>query len=755
MTTLDYETKPVKRARRAHFWRAARYLGPYRRTVVKSILCAVFAGGVFFSGLGALLPVLNTLLNGDSPRTWVDRMVAEQRWGIDLADDPDRVRVLVNPHNPQAWLQNPGKRSLSGWAAIPSEATPGEGYSFLADAPIDQVQINRFDETGDADDRFEDGWKSVEGTQFWGAKGLGPFPEYPIPLHLRLLRRAVYLLPASPVGAVAVLMFGIFLLSILANTVRYFQEFLSNRAALSAVNDVRRDCYESALRAPMGYFDSGGTGDVTSRITTDCGQLQEGLRTLLGRGVMEPVLAAFALAFALWIDWRLTLFVIVFAPIMIVVLKKFGTKMRRASRASLQHNAALLGQIESTLGGVRVVKAANAEAFEVNRLRGILDRLLFDQMRLVRYDAMSAPVMETLAVLAVGVVITVAVYLVRVDQSLSAAAALAVFGALIQIAESLRRVSKLNVVLAKADAAGQRVFEAVDFPGEGGAGVGGTRRGEGAKAGEGRRQDLVSAPESSFSPSRPFASSPLRVHSGLAFEDVTFRYRPDQPPAVDGVSLSVRKGESVAVVGRNGSGKTTLLSLLPRFHDPEAGRITIDETDVRDVPLRELRELIGVVTQEAVVFPGTVHENIAYARPGATRDEVEAAARQAEAHGFITAKPGGYDFELTGLGGQLSGGQRQRLNIARAILRDPPVLILDEATSQVDAESEHLIQQAVSRLMKGRTTFVIAHRFSTILDCDRIALMDSGRLAAVGRHAELLETSGLYRTLYDRQLVAA
>jgi ABC-type multidrug transport system fused ATPase/permease subunit len=733
---LDYQSKKKPKKDRQYVWRAAKYLGPYKRLVVISIVCAFFAGGIFFSGLGAVLPVLQTLLNGDTPQMWVDRMVAEERLSLDLDDDPNEVRIIDPPvqnlwvrdreitpvDEPFAWPQlppGPPEEQLAHLAtAAPDKLLPGEGRQPLASS-------------------LEVPMTTAAYLPLTGTTG------YEVPWHLRLLRRIVYLLPSGPVGAVAAIMGGILVLSALANLMRYIQEFLSNKAALSAVNDIRRDLYEHTLRAPLSYFGKTGTGDVTSRIVGDCGQLQEGFRIMLGRAVQEPIFAIFAFAFALWMDWRLTLFVIGFAPVMLIVLKRFATKMRRAGRATLQQNAELLGQVESTLGGIRVVKANNAEAHETHQLRGVLGRLLNQQMRLAKYDAMSTPVMETLAVLAVGVIVTVATYLVRIDQSLSAPQAILVFGALVQIAESLRRVSKLNIVLQRMNAAGDRVFEAIDTPVEA----------EKKELEAEKKESEAQKKGSNFFSSTTGKGSDRIVSVG--FEHVTFHYQPDQPLALVDVSLHVNAGSSVAVVGKNGSGKTTLLSLLPRFYEPQEGRITIDGTDIRDLPLDQLRDLVGIVTQDAVVFPGTIRENLAYGKRDATQAEIEAAARQAEAHEFILDKPGGYDFPLTGLGGQLSGGQRQRLNIARAILRDPPILILDEATSQVDAQSEHLIQEAVARLMEGRTTFVIAHRFSTILDCDQIALMDAGRLVALGPHDELLATNDIYRDLYERQLVAA
>jgi ABC-type multidrug transport system fused ATPase/permease subunit len=245
------------------------------------------------------------------------------------------------------------------------------------------------------------------------------------------------------------------------------------------------------------------------------------------------------------------------------------------------------------------------------------------------------------------------------------------------------------------------------------------------------------------------------IQRDIVFENISFTYPQAASPALRNINLTVPRGQSVAVVGRNGSGKTTLLALLPRFYNPDSGRILIDNTDISTVTLKSLRTQIGIVTQEPILFPGTIAQNIAYGLPQTQRDDIIAAAKQAFAHDIILEKPGGYDTMLEGIGSQLSGGQRQRLCIARAILRQTPILILDEATSQVDAESEHLFQQAIERLMHQRTTFVIAHRFSTILSADTIVVLDRGQIVGQGKHEDLLRTRETYKQLYDRQIFAA
>ena len=581
--------------------------------------------------------------------------------------------------------------------------------------------------------------------QQWVRERMATYTARPAPGYLHLADRLSGYLPANPVATIAVLFGFVALLAVIGNVIRFFQEYLSDKAAIKAVNDARLRLYDRVLHLPMNFFGTRGTSDVTSRLVGDALGLQEGFKLLLGRAVQEPVNASLALGLALFIDWRLTVFIIVFTPLMFAVLKKFGKKVRRASRAAMQNNATMLGQIEGSLTGIRVVKAAGGERFERRRYRGIVAELEQQQLKMARYEAISTPVVEVLGMLAAGSVLIVASYLVLVQKSLDQAGFFVVIACLVSIGESMRRLSKLNNTLQRANAAAARIFETLDEEAE-----------QERRKDEGGRMKDEEDSASSFIPppsSLRTALPPLRRE--IAFEDVSFSYPNTAAPAVDGVTLRVARGRSVAIVGRNGSGKTTLLALLPRFYDPAAGRVLIDGVDVRTASLRSLRRQIGIVTQDPVVFPGTIAQNIAYARPAASRDEIVAAAKRAYAHEFIVEKPQGYDTPLDGLGGQLSGGQKQRLNIARAVLRDTPILILDEATSQVDAESEHLIQRAVEQLMHERTTFVIAHRFSTILNADQIVVMDRGRIVGSGGHEELMRTCPTYKQLYERQLSAA
>ncbi len=545
---------------------------------------------------------------------------------------------------------------------------------------------------------------------------------------LKFISTLAHLLPSNQVAVVAILFSVVAAIGFVGNVARYVYEFQSDKCAIDAINDIRRKLYNHALHMPLAFFGLRGTSDLTSRLVQDCQQLQEGFTILLGQTTLELFRAFLALAAAMIIDWRLTMFIIAFCPITFSVIKKFGKRMRRASRAALQNSATMLGQVESSLHGIRVVKASNAERFERRRYNRITSGLRNEQVKLAHYDALSTPTLETMATFAIGGVLIFATYLMfgHVKHPLGKYSFFGIMACLIQIGEALRRVSKLNTVIQKSNAAATRVFEAIDVP--------------------------IERPINySTRNTRPMKNI-APIGEEVRFEHLSFSYPGNSALALDDVSLTVKKGQSTAIVGRNGSGKTTLMALLPRFYDPISGRVLIDGVDVRDVTLRSLRKQISVVTQESVIFPGTIADNIAYGLPRATRAEIEDAAKRAFAHDFILQKPNAYDTSLDGLGGQLSGGQRQRLNIARAILRKTPILILDEATSQVDAESEHLIQQAIESLMHERTTFVIAHRFSTILSADTIIVMDQGKIVGAGKHEELLTTCNAYKSLYERQI---
>jgi ABC-type multidrug transport system fused ATPase/permease subunit len=684
---LDYQRRAKKKRSNRDFWRATAYLRPYRRVVVISIICALLTGALTAGGLLTLMPLMNVLVGGGTIAAYADEAVAEEELGVIL--DREGVDYTVRKLTRRINVVGP----------------PGAG----------QPQV---------------GARMSEGSVRQIARSSSSAPWY-----LRVARFAAHRMPTDPVWAIAAMFSVLLVLGLLGSITRFFQEYLSEITAISAINDIRKRLYDHMLHLPLGYFTRHGSSDLTARLVSDCMGLQDGFKMILGKAIQEPITATFALLAAMYIDWRLTIFIIVFTPVMIATIRKLGKRVRRAMRATLERNAAMLGQIESSFVGVRVVKSATAEPFERRRYRAVLEELRTQQNKMAKYDAWSTPLLEMLGLIAMGCVLLFASWLVFRDRTLNANELIPLMICLVAIAEPLRRISKLNAILQKGNAAATRIFEIFNEPAE-------VKRG-------------MSAPLMN-------GATPQRQHErgaratferAISFDSLTFTYPGGSAPALRNVNLTISKGTSVAIVGRNGSGKTTLLSLLPRFFEPDAGAILIDGLDVRQWPLRRLRRLIGIVTQEAVLFPGTIAQNIAYADPRIARERIIAAAERAHAHDFIMQKSGGYDAVVEGLGGQLSGGQRQRLNIARAILRDTPILILDEATSQVDAESEHLIQGAIAELMKDRTTFVIAHRFSTILSADVIVVMEQGRIVGTGKHDELLTTCETYRQLYERQLV--
>lgn len=689
------------------FVRACRYLGPHRRSLIISVICALGVGLAFTGGIGTVLPIMQVLVNGDTVADWVNRKIAERRMGVRFVDDALVARLgKVKPAGPAALCGLRPGNTLQ----LPEDEPQSRPSRLLAALSDPRATASRVLADGQPVD-----------------VALGPVEWY-----LAKARDAASLVPVDPIAAIAWILGFLVFLALVGNVIRFFQQYLSEKAAILAVRDLRHRLYDHTLHLHLSFFGLKGASDVTSRLTQDAQNLQDGMKTLLGQCIQEPIKAGMVFALALAVSWELTLFIVLFAPVMAVLIRKFGKRVRRAARAALQSSSVLLGQVQTSLEGIRVVKASGAERFERRRFRGIADSLAREYLRIARLESFNTPMLELLTLVVVCVIVLFASYLVLRLKVVEPATFFLVMACLMGIGESLRRVSKINLVLQKSTAAAARLFEIIDLP------VETPRRREGAGA-DGR-------------PVRPRLVLPP-MQRDIRFEGVTFAYPGADAPAVQDVDLTVMRGACVAIVGRNGSGKTTLLALLPRFFDPQRGRILIDGIDIRQVTLSSLRGQIGIVTQESVVFPGTIAENIAYGMPLATREQIIEAARRAFAHDFIMRKPDGYDTMLGGHGAQLSGGEKQRLCIARAILRAAPILILDEATSQVDAESEHLIQQAVESLMRERTTFVIAHRLSTIRSADTIVVMDRGRIVGRGSHAELLAGCPTYQQLYERQMV--
>ncbi|MFA5784773.1 MAG: ABC transporter ATP-binding protein, partial [Phycisphaerae bacterium] len=409
------------------------------------------------------------------------------------------------------------------------------------------------------------------------------------------------------------------------------------------------------------------------------------------------------------------------APLTMGTVVWIGKRIRKATKKSLKIAGVMLGKLSEAFGSVRIIKVYNRQEYEREKFENIINNMLKHLLRISKADSATGPIMEVLGMLAGSAALLFGIHWVLsggIDES-------EFFGLLLLLgaaAESVRKSSDIWNNIQQSNAAAERIFDLLDEPEE-------------------------------FE--KPDAQTMETVNGRIEFRDVVFSYPSSTKPVLNGVNLTVQAGHNIAIVGPNGSGKTTLVNLIPRFYDVDSGAVLIDGVNVRDLKLHSLREHIGLVTQNIVTFNDTIAANIGYGKNGATTDEITAAAEKAKAHEFITQIPNGYEAKIGEYGAGLSGGQLQRIVIARAILKDPAILIFDEATSQVDAESEAKIHSAIEEIMSRRTTIIIAHRFSTVISADIIVVMDKGRIVAQGKHDELIRGCTLYQNLYETQLVKA
>lgn len=535
----------------------------------------------------------------------------------------------------------------------------------------------------------------------------------------------------DPTQRLHLLAIAVVVLFLLKNLVLFYQTYLMNDVSARFLRDIRNALYRQYHRLSLDFFSGERTGELVSRITYDVSVLQNTITEGITDLVYQTAQVGVFLGIVFSIQWKLALVALLLLPALGYPIVRIGKALRKLGFQVQDRMADLNSRLIETLQGIRVVKAFSAEEREAARFATINQQYYKANVKTVKRREALAGITDFISVAGGLIVLEVGGRAVLNGQ-LSPGTVVFFLAALLSLYQPVKRLSRLHSVNQQALTAAKRVVETLEI------------------------QPSVREETGAFD--LPGFKGEIR------FEEVWFQYRPAGQaglPAekmeegrwvLQGIDLTVRRGEVVAIVGASGSGKTTLVNLVPRFYDPTKGRLTIDGVDLKTVSLRSLRAHVGLVTQEPFLFHDSVRANIAFGKPSASMEEVAQAAQAANADGFIRRLPQGYDTPVGELGARLSGGERQRIAIARALLKDPPILILDEATSQLDSESEALVQEALDRLMKNRTVFIISHRLSTIRDVDRIVVLDQGRATQSGRHEELMEASSVYRRLYELQV---
>ena len=522
------------------------------------------------------------------------------------------------------------------------------------------------------------------------------------------LHKREWALRALPVVIVVVFLFRA--------AMSFSQSVLMEWIGQRIIADVRSRLNAHFQRLSLSFYNRTPTATLLSRMTNDVEMMRSALTDAVASVMKDATSLLVLVSVAFFMDWKLALIAFVAFPVTVLPILRLSRRLRKVTRRGQITLGNLATLLQETIQGNRVVKAFGMEEYEMRRFDAESERLVGLYMRAARIKAFTTPMMEVLASFGIAGVVWYGGSSVMAGGR-TPGSFMAFLTAMLLLYDPFKGLTKTNNVVQQGLAAAGRIFEMLDEP-----------------------SDVIERPGAV--PLTGFAQS-------IRFEKVTFRYETE--PILREIDLQIRRGEAVALVGRSGSGKSTLADLIPRFYDVTAGRITVDGHDLRDLQMRSLRAQIAVVTQFTFLFNDTVRANIAYGNVGTSMEEIEAAARAANAHEFVRALPLGYDTVVGELGVKLSGGQRQRLAIARALLKNVPILILDEATSALDNESERLVQEAIERLMAGRTTLVIAHRLSTIRNVDRIAVLEQGRIVEEGTHAELLDRGREYRRLYDLQ----
>jgi len=506
----------------------------------------------------------------------------------------------------------------------------------------------------------------------------------------------------------------------LKNLFGYLQSNFMSYVEYASMNDLRDAAYKHLHKLPIGYFKTEKVGNLISRFTNDVNRIQDSISATFGNLIKEPLTIIVFLFIAISISWQLTLFAFIILPLSMLAILWLGRKIRRQSSIVQRKIADITSVLQETISGVKVVKAFGMEEYENKKFLKETGSYLKEIVRIVKIRNATSPLTEMISILVGAVIIYYGGILVLQNSTITASLFMGFLLAILQMMKPIKELSTVNTKIQEASAAADRIFEILDI-------VPDIKNSEKAKT------------LNSF-------------NSNIKFDNVSFRYEDSEDLVLENINFEVNKGDIVALVGPSGGGKSTLVDLIPRFYDPFSGSIFIDGEDIRNYTIESFRSKMGIVTQETFLFNSSIKDNIAYGLDDHPFEKIIEAAKAANAHEFIIQSPNGYDTVIGERGVKLSGGQRQRLTIARAILKDPDIMIFDEATSALDNESEILVQEAIERMMKNRTTFVIAHRLSTIRNATRIFVIDSGKIVQSGTHQQLmLMEEGLYKKLYEMQ----